>query len=103
MIENFREGAEGKIAEDIWNKGASNKLPEHAHGMRAKTLFQIMHSTDFLSDLESRAHPPDPRVHNLKGNRQGQTAIDINKISGWRIVFVWKNNRFHDVEIVNYH
>ncbi len=103
LIENFRTGGGGKIAEDIWNNGTSNKLPDKEHCMRAKALLQIMNATNSLSDLESKAHPPDIRVHSLKGDRKGQTAIDISKISGWRIVFNWKNYVFHDVEIVNYH
>ncbi len=103
MIENFRTGAGGKVAEDIWNKGFSNKLPDRAHCIRAKALLQIMHTTDTLSDLESKAHPPDIRIHNLKKDRKGQTAIDIMKTSGWRIVFVWKSGKFHDVEVVDYH
>lgn len=103
MIESFRNGAGGKIAQDIWNTGKSSKLPDKAHCIRAKALLQIMDATDSLSDLESKAHPPNVRIHNLQGDRKGQTAIDIRKTSGWRIVFVWKNNKFYDVEIVDYH
>lgn len=87
----------------MWDKGSSNKLPDTAHNIRAKALLQIMHATSDLKDLESKAHPPDPRIHALKGDRAGQTAIDISKTSGWRIVFVWKDGKFNDVGIVNYH
>ena len=103
MIENFQTGAGGKVAKDLWNKGHSNKLPDQAHCLRAKALLQIMNVTSSLEDLKSKAHPPDIRVHSLVGDRAGQTAIDIYKTSGWRIVFVWKDNMFCDVEIVNYH
>ncbi len=64
-----------------------------------------MYVTDSLQDLESKDRPPTIRIHKLTRDRKGQTAvdIDIDKISGWRIVFVFKNNKFFDVEIVNYH
>ncbi len=103
LIENFLAGAGGKVAKDVWNKGSSNKLPDQAHCVRAKALLQIMNATSSLEDQKSKAHPPDIRVHSLTGDRAGQIAIDINKTSGWRIVFVWQDNIFHDVEIVNYH
>lgn len=103
MIENFRAGAGGNLAKNVWNKGSSNKLPDQVHCVRTKALLQIMNATSSLEDLKSKAHPPDIRFHSLTGNRVGQTAIDINKTSGWRIVFVCKDNIFHDIEIVNYH
>ena len=62
-----------------------------------------MYVTDSLEDLESKGRPPTLRIHKLTKDRKGQTAIDIDKTSGWRIVFVWKNKKFFDVEIVNYH
>ena len=102
MIENFRHGARGKIAEDIWENGKSNKIPQQ-FCLRAKALLQIMYATDSLDDLKSKAHPPDIRLHSLKGDRKGEMAVDIDKISGWRITFTFKDGGFHDVGVENYH
>ena len=102
MINNFREGKRGKIAEDIWNNGFSSKIPRALH-LRAKALLQVMYTTSTLDDLKNKGHPPDVRLHSLKHDRKGEMAIDINKISGWRITFQFKTGVFFDVGIEDYH
>jgi len=39
----------------------------------------------------------------LKGDRKGEFAIDINKVSGWRITFKFRDGYFTQVGIENYH
>lgn len=102
MIENFRPGRRGKIAEDLWENGKSSKLPKQFH-LRAKALLQVMYATDSLHDLKAKGHPPDVRLHHLKYDRKGEMAVDIDKISGWRITFVFKDSQFFDVGIEDYH
>lgn len=101
MIENFRSGSRGKIAKDIWENGRSSKIPKKFH-LRAKALLQIMYATDSLNDLKSKGHPPSVRLHHLKFDRKGEMAIDIDKTSGWRMTFVFKNSKFFDVGIEDY-
>ncbi len=43
------------------------------------------------------------RLHKLKGIRKDEFAIDINKLSGWRITFRFIQNDFYDVKIEDYH
>lgn len=99
MIENWGN----KIAQDIWEKGFSSKIPKELH-VRAKVLLTIMHSTDTLADLRIKGEPPSLRLHQLKGERKGELAIDIvNKTCPWRIVFKFKDGKFYDVKIEDYH
>jgi len=56
---------------------------------------------DEAEELIDLASPPGNRLEALKGRRKGQHSIRIN--DQWRICFRWKNNRAHDVEIVDYH
>jgi proteic killer suppression protein len=51
-----------------------------------------------LNDLKI---PPGNKLEALKGNRQGQYSIRINK--QWRICFKWDGINAYDVEIVDYH
>ena len=51
-----------------------------------------------LNDLRS---PPGNRLEALKGNRDGQHSIRINR--QWRICFRWTQAGADAVEIVDYH
>jgi len=44
---------------------------------------------------------PGNMFHALKGNRQGQYAISINK--QWRVCFEWHDGNALNVAIVDYH
>jgi toxin HigB-1 len=96
VIENFGN----RIAEDIWAKGSSRKLPKELH-LRAKVLLTILHSSASLADVRIKGEPPDTRLHKLKS--AGIWALDIFPKSPWRITFSYKNGRFFDVEIQDYH
>lgn len=102
MIDSFRKGKEGKEAERIWLQSSGKSLPKE-FWIRAKALLQIMHATEDLDDLKIKGEPPSLRLHKLKGDLSGFYAIDINKISGWRITFQFKNSQFINVGIENYH
>ncbi len=51
-----------------------------------------------LNDLRV---PPGNRLEVLSGNREGWHSMRVN--DRWRIVFSWKPDGPHDVEIVDYH
>jgi len=65
---------------------------------QARIKLKLLHAIDSLDDLRS---PPGNRLETLKGTRQGQYSIRINK--QWRICFNWHENNAHDVEIIDYH
>jgi proteic killer suppression protein len=56
---------------------------------------------DNAASLDDLRVPPGNRLEALKGDRAGQHSIRINE--QWRIVFVWKDSRAHNVSIVDYH
>jgi toxin HigB-1 len=64
----------------------------------AQRKLRQLDSAVILADLNS---PPGNRLEALKGDRQGQHSIRINK--KWRICFRWLNGDAYDVEIVDYH
>jgi len=64
----------------------------------ARRKLMMLHAASDLDDLRV---PPGNRLEALKGKRNGQHSIRINK--QWRICFVWRNGAAWDVEIVDYH
>ena len=62
-----------------------------------RKLLQIHAATD----LNSLRVPPGNKLETLKGQRLGQSSIRINE--QWRIVFDWKIDGAHEVQIIDYH
>lgn len=98
MIKEFGN----KVAFDLFHTGKTKKLPFELW-QRAVFLLDIMDAVTSLDELQRKGFPPSLRLHKLKGDRKNNFAIDINKISGWRITFTFKDNDFYDVKIENYH
>lgn len=91
-----------KIAFDLFHIGKTKKLPVELW-QRAIFLLDIMDAVTSFDELQKKGFSPSIRLHKLKGNRKNEFAIDINKISGWRITFIFKDIDFFDVKIENYH
>lgn len=51
--------------------------------------------------LETLRIPPSNYLETLRGDRDGQHSIRINK--QWRICFTWQGTDAFEVEIVDYH
>lgn len=98
MIQSYSNAEAQKIFEDAKCK----KLPK---SLLKRTLFllDIMDNVEKLQDLKIESFPPDIRLHKLRGVMKGKYAIDIHKISGWRITFEFKNGHFWNVAVENYH
>ncbi len=96
MIINFVN----KIARDIWENDESKTLPKDLC-LGAKALLTIMYNTSTIEDLKIKGHPPDIRLHKLKGNRKHFWSVTIKL--PWCITFRFKNGEFHDVVVENYH
>ena len=99
VIASYADTATKRFFED---RKPHKKLPKELHG-RTWILLDIMDIVDSLELLKVRGSPPSLRLHGLTGNLKGSYAIDIHKIMGWRITFIWKDNCFHNVSIENYH
>jgi len=56
---------------------------------------------DSAADLRDLMFPPSNQLEALKGDREGQYSIRINK--QWRLCFKWQDGDAFDVEIVDYH
>ena len=56
---------------------------------------------DSATTLRNLADIPSNRLERLRGDRDGQYSIRINR--QWRICFRWLNNDAYDVGIVDYH
>ena len=74
-------------------KGLDNQIQQRA---REKLKY-----LDSAADLRDLLIPPSNQLEALKGDREGQHSIRINK--QWRICFKWQNGDVLDVEIVDYH
>ena len=98
MIEDFSN----RIAADLFHHGSSKKLPRELWN-RAIQLLDVMDAVESFEDLERKGFPPSLRLHKRKGDRKGEFAIDINKVSGWRIIFKFVSGHFSQVGIENYH
>ncbi len=64
----------------------------------ARIKLEVLNAVESLNSLQV---PPGNRLEQLKGNREGQHSIRINK--QWRICFVWDKGNAIQVEIVDYH
>lgn len=98
MIKDFGN----KAAFDLFHYGKSKQLPNE-YQKRAIFLLDILDAVESLEDLKSKGFPPSLRLHKLKGERKDEFAIDINKLSGWRITFRFVEKDFYGVKVKNYH
>lgn len=96
MIVSFGD----KTTSDLFNGISSRKarqIPVQIHEAAIYKL-DIINAAQTLDDLKS---PPGNRLEPLKGDLKGFHSIRIN--NQWRIIFRWKANAAHDVQIVDYH
>lgn len=63
----------------------------------------IMHSTQTLADLQIQTQPTNLYLHKLKGRKKDEWSITIKKKQPWRITFSFKDGKFLNVKIENYH
>jgi len=93
MIRSFKD----KETEKVFSRILSRKLPQSIQQTAYRKLRMINNSID----LEDLRLPPANRLEKLKGDREGQHSIRINK--QWRICFEWLDGDAYSVEIADYH
>jgi proteic killer suppression protein len=81
----------------IWHGTISTRLPGDIQDIARRKL-RILNNAKCLQDLRI---PPNNRLEALKGDREGQYSIRINR--QWRICFRWSQGHVYDVEMVDYH
>jgi len=91
------QSTKGKLAADAvqgrYGKGFPADLVK-----RTRAMLSALHAASVIEDLR---FPPGNHLEELKGDRQGQHSVRINK--QWRICFVWTESGPAEVEIVDYH
>lgn len=93
MIKTFRDVE----TERLWNEERSRRIPADLRKPALKKL-QMLNAATVLDDL---AVPPGNRLERLRGDREGQHSIRINK--QYRICFEWREGNAYNVEITDYH
>ena len=93
MIKSFNSSE----TEKIWNGSKSKKIPIKIQNVARRKLRMINNSVN-INDLRI---PPANRLEKLKGNLKGYYSIRINE--KYRIIFKWKANHAHEIEIIDYH
>ena len=83
--------------EKLFHGRFSPKLPQSIQRTAVIKLKMLSAATV----LDTLRVPPSNYLEALRGDREGQHGIRINK--QWRISFVWQGNDAYDVEIVYYH
>lgn len=72
-----------------------------APGIDRALAIKRLNLLDTISDIDDIPNINRFRPHQLKGNRKGQWAININ--GPWRLVFDWIEGHAYNVEIIDYH
>ncbi len=93
MIRSFKCSETAKV----FRREHSRKLPQAIQRIAMRKLWML----DAAMDLNELRVPPSNHLEALRGTRQGQHSIRINR--QWRICFHWRSDDPHDVEIVDYH
>lgn len=64
----------------------------------ALVKMDLLNGAAAVRDLRS---PPGNRLEALRGDLKGYQSIRVNE--QWRLVFRWKDNNAHDVQLMDYH
>jgi len=86
-----------KETEKLFSGRFSTKLPQTIQRTAVMKL-KIINAAGLLETLRV---PPSNHLEALRGDREGQYSIRINK--QWRICLVWQGSDAYDVEIVDFH
>jgi proteic killer suppression protein len=92
VIRSFRDKATALVFVGGLPRGMARDL--------AVTARRKLAALDAAERLEDLRVPPGNRLEALRGDREGRHSIRIN--SQWRIVFAWRRDGAHEVEIVDY-
>lgn len=93
MIESFRDD----LTQKVFRREPVKKFSHEIQRAALRKLV-ILEAAQSLRDLRV---PPSNRLEKLRGSRQGQYSVRVNK--QWRICFRWVRGNAYDVEIVDYH
>ena len=93
MIRSFRDKTTALVFSGGVPRGMARDL-----AAAARRKLSALDAAEHLDDLRL---PPGNRLEALRGDRRGQHSIRIN--GQWRLVFLWRDDGAHAVEIEDYH
>lgn len=93
MIRSTRGKLAANAVEGRFGKGFPNDL--------VKRTKAILTALDAAVEVEDLRFPPGNHLEELKGDREGQHSVRINR--KWRLCFTWTSAGPANVEIVDYH
>ena len=97
MIKSFR----GQGTEDVFD-GRNSKLARSCCPRSLWTIAQRkLDQINRVREIGELAIPPANPLERLRGDREDQYSIRINK--QFRICFKWEDGHAYEVEIVDYH
>lgn len=97
MIVSFADRGTEEIFDGTNTKDARNTCPQDLWPVARRKLDMLNQASD-LRDLRI---PPGNRLEALKGKREGQHSVRINR--QYRLCFHWTTDGPVDVEIMDYH
>ncbi len=86
-----------KETKKIWDGEKVKRIPPEIQQLGRRKLRMLNNAINMV-DLRI---PPSNRLEKLKRKLDGFYSIRINR--QWRIIFSWKANHSHKVEIQDYH
>ncbi|AVX39918.1 type II toxin-antitoxin system RelE/ParE family toxin [Yersinia massiliensis] len=91
MIENFRDGQLGSLAQFHRNKKRSKDILVTIESALARKLDII----EYATTERSLFAPPSNHYERLSGSLAGWSSIRVN--IQWRLIFRWRDDAAHDV------
>ena len=93
MIKSFADKETQRLFRGRKSKAVPTELRE-----RALSKLLVLNAATNVEDLRA---PPGNRLEKLRGDREGQWSIRVNR--QYRVCFSWIGTDAHDVEISDYH
>ena len=93
MIKSFADKETERL---LWGR-KSKAVPTE---LRERTLSKLL-VLNAATNIEDLRAPPGNRLEKLRGDREGQWSIRVNR--QYRVCFSWIGADAHDVEITDYH
>lgn len=93
MIKSFADKETQRLFRGRKSKAVPTELRE-----RALSKLLVLNAATNVEDLRA---PPGNRLEKLRGDREGQWSIRVNR--QYRVCFSWIGADAHDVEITDYH
>ncbi|MCF6285207.1 MAG: type II toxin-antitoxin system RelE/ParE family toxin [Candidatus Hydrogenedentes bacterium] len=93
MIKSFAEKKTELLFRGVRVKGLDSVLQE-----KALRRLRYLNAAEKIDDLRV---PPSNKLEKKTGNLHAFYAIWVNK--QWRIIFKWRDNAAHEVQLIDYH